>query len=83
MIFYNIHDFLFQTKYEGESVENWVFLVKEKSGEEVKIVAKDIEITNKRIAFSIVKKDGEKVRLPFLRVLKIFNSNNDLVFDNC
>lgn len=82
MMFYNIHDFLFQTKYEGESLKDWVFLIKEKSGEEREIVVDDIEITNKRIAFSLITKDNEKIRLPFLRVVKIFNSERELVFDN-
>ena len=79
---FNTHSFLFTLQDDNVDASGYIieyYLSPEKKEE---IVIKDIEITTSRLSFKVITIENKKITLQYMRVLRIFDKNKELVWDD-
>lgn len=79
---FNTHSFLFTLQDDkintlGYTLEYYISPDKNEI-----ITIKKIEVTTSRLSFKVITNENKKISLQYMRVLKIFNKNKELIWDD-
>ncbi|MCH8519785.1 MAG: hypothetical protein LAT82_03440 [Nanoarchaeota archaeon] len=79
---FNTHSFLFTLQDDKVNTSGYIIEYYSSPQEKEEIIIKDIEITISRLSFKVVTLDNKKITLQYMRVLRIFNANKELIWDD-
>ena len=79
---FNTHSFLFTLQDDNVNTSGYIieYYISPEKNEEITIL--DIEITISRLSFKVITPDNKKITLQYMRVLKIFNKDGELIWDD-
>ena len=79
---FNTHSFLFTLQDDKVNTSGYIieYYISPQKNEEITI--EDIEITTSRLSFKVITSENKKVTLQYMRVLRIFNQDKELVWDD-
>lgn len=80
MEIYNTHRFLFTLNHENKIKDHKIIFL-DRNNQENQITINKIEITASPISCRIYDNNGKKHTIPYLRIKKILNKNNELIWD--
>ena len=79
---FNTHSFLFTLQDDKIDTSGYIieYYISPQKSECIQI--KNIEITISRLSFKVITQNNDKITLQYMRVLKIFNKNKELIWDD-
>jgi len=77
---FDTHKFLFTLNYHGK-IKGLKVIFLNKKNEEEEIILKNIEVSTSPISCNLISTSGEKIRVAFLKIKKVFR-NEELIWDN-